>query len=179
MKRILLLLLCLATLPCFACHKEEPPEWGEFITEDGYVQNSLITAVLNTEELIAPVTELSYTLYDNTDFGIAHNTYTNGNDKRTHRLEVYEDGEWKEAPIGGSLNTDMGRLYVPDADPAAHRQFDYTLRLKTVGVDDMIQYLPLQPGSYRLIVRYILNTDDSNVTIPEGAHAALLYFTVT
>lgn len=186
MKRILLLILCFAMLFCLGCTQDPPleennkdREWGEFTTEDGYVQNSLITAVLHTEELVAPITELSYTLYENTDFGIVIDYYTNTNDERTHRLEIYEDGEWKEAPTGGSLNTDMGRLYVPDADPAAHRQFDYTVTMKLVGIEAMIQYRPLQPGSYRLIISYILNTDDPNIEIPEGDHAALLYFTVT
>lgn len=184
MKRLLLVLLCLAMLFALGCTQDPPPEqdvreWGEFTTEDGYVQNSLITAVLHTEELVAPVTELSYTLYDNTDFGIVSDYYTNGNDWRTHRLEIYENGEWKQAPTGGSFMTEMGRLYVPDADPAAHRQFDYTLKLKMVGVDSEIQYRPLQPGSYRLIVSYILNTDDPDIEIPKGKHAALLYFTVT
>ena len=130
MKRLFTLLLCLAMLFCLGCSQDPPPEqdvreWGEFTTEDGYVQNSLITAVLHTEELFAPVTELSYTLYDNTDFGIVSDYYTNGNDRRTHRLEIYENGEWKQAPTGGSFMTEMGRVYVPDADPAAHRQFDY------------------------------------------------------
>ena len=179
MKRIVPLLLCLVMLFCIGCHKEEVPQWGEFTTEDGYVQNSLITAVLNTEELVAPVTELSYTLYDKTDFGIAHNTYTNGNDRRTHRLEIYEDGEWQEAPTGGNYMTDMGHRYVPDDNPAAHRQFDYKMQLELVVVDSAIQYKPLQPGSYRLIVSYILNTDDPDIEIPKGKHAALLYFTVT
>ena len=184
MKRLFTLLLCLAMLFALGCTQDPPPEqdvreWGEFTTEDGYVQNSLITAVLNTEELVAPVTELSYTLYDKTDFGIAHNTYTNGNDWRTHRLEIYKDGEWQEAPTGGSCMTEMGRLYVPDADPAAHRQFDYTLKMKLVDIEALIQYRPLQPGSYRLIISYILNTDDPDIEIPKGKHAALLYFTVT
>ncbi len=188
MKRILALLLVLLLLFCtFGC-KEEPPEntehppkreWGEFTAEDGYVQNSLITAVMNTEDLTAPVTELSYTLYDNTDFGIVSDYYTNGNDRRTHRLEIYENGEWKEAPRGGSYMTNMGHRYVPDDDPAAHRQFDYKMQLELVVVDSAIQYKPLQPGAYRLIVSYILNTDDPDATIPDGSHAALLYFTVT
>jgi hypothetical protein len=188
MKRILALLLVLLLLFCtFGC-KEEPPEnteqppkreWGEFTTEDGYVQNSLITAVLNTEELVAPVTELSYTLYDNTDFGIVSDYYTNTNDERTHRLEICENGEWKQAPTGGSLMTERGSLYVPDADPAAHRSFHYAMEMKLVGIEAMIQYRPLQPGSYRLIVSYILNTDDPDIEIPKGNHAALLYFTVT
>lgn len=179
MKRVFSLFLCILLLFCVGCQKEEAPEWGEFIIKDGYVQNSLITAVMNTEDLTAPVTELSYSLYDNTDFGIVSDYYTNTNDKRTHRLEIYENGEWKEAPRGGSFMTDLGYLYRPDDDPAAHRQFDYGITLKRVGVDSEIQYKPLQPGSYRLIVSYILNTDDPNAEIPEGEHAALLYFTVT
>ena len=179
MKRVFSLFLCILLLFCVGCQKEEAPEWGEFIIKDGYVQNSLITAVLNAEELVAPVTELSYTLYDNTDFGIVSDYYTNTNDERTHRLEIYENGEWKEAPYGGSCMTDMGHHYVPDADPAARRQFDYKIKLKQVFEDSEIQYKPLQPGSYRLIVAYILNTEDPNATIPDGSHAALLYFTVT
>ena len=185
MKRLFTLLLCLAMLFALGCTQDPPPEqdvreWGEFTTEDGYVQNSLITAVLNTEELVAPVTELSYTLYDNTDFGIVSKYYTRETDKRTHRLEVYENGEWKEAPTGGSDMMDSGaEVYLADYDPAAHRQIDYTLRLNMVGVDSIIQYRPLQPGSYRLIVSYILDTYDPDVEIPKGDHAALLYFTVT
>ena len=104
MKRILALLLVLLLLFCtFGC-KEEPPEnteqppkreWGEFYRKDGYVHNTMISAVLNTNELTAPVTELSYTLYDNTDFGVSVTYYTETNDHRAHRLLGAVTGEVK------------------------------------------------------------------------------------
>ena len=184
MKRILALLLVLLLLFCtFGCKEDLPPaqkerEWGEFYRKDGYVHNTMISAVLNTNELTAPVTELSYSLYDNTDFGIVSDYYTNTNDKRTHRLEIYENGEWKEAPYGGSCMTDMGHHYVPDADPAAHRKFDLTMDLHQHPDYAVIRYAPLERGAYRLIVTYSLTADDPGIEIPKRQHGYVLYFNV-
>jgi len=194
MKRILALLLCIAMLLVIGCQKQdaEPPpfqapqvtpegEWGEFTTEDGYVQNTLITAVMNTEELIAPVTELSYSLCDNSSFGVRATHYTMGNDLRTHRLEICQNGAWIQAPTSGTHMTEMWMGYNSDPDPAAHRKHDLTMKMRYAKdkKDAAIQYTPLEKGEYRLIVTYQLNIDKPGINIPEGEHAAILYFTVT
>lgn len=189
MKRILLLCLCLALLFALGC-KEEPispeggdvtpeGEWGEFTTEDGYITNTLITAEMNTTNLQAPVIELSYSLCDNGSFGVTHTYYTERNDYRTHRLEIYKDGAWQEAPTGGNFMTERALMYGEDTAPKAHRKHDFTIELNSANSDGLVQYKALEKGDYRLIVTYILNTNQAGVTIPEGKHAALLYFTVT
>ncbi len=179
-KRICILLLCLAMLFCIGCQDGEPTgEWGEFYNKDGYVHNTLVTAVLNTTELTAPVTELSYTLYENTDFGITVNYYNEGNDHRAHRLEVYQNNEWVEAPCTGDVTTNAGALDpTPDTDPAAHRKFDLTMDLHQHQNYAVVRYAPLQSGAYRLIVTYTLSTDDPNVEIPKRHHGYVLYFNV-
>ena len=184
MKRILLLCLCLSLLFSLGC-KEELLEqdtrtgaWGEFYSKDGYVQSSLIVAMMDTTELTAPVTELAYTLHDNTDFGIVVTYYTDTNDHRLHRLEVYENGEWKEAPYSGDTMTSRAFPYETDTDPQAHRKLDFTMDMHQREDPAIIRYDPLQPGAYRLIVTYTLSTDDPDVTIPKRQHASVLYFTV-
>ena len=180
MKRILTLILCLAMLLVIGCKQSDnkAAEWGEFYSKDGYVQSSLIVAMMNTTELTAPVSELSYTLYDNTDFGIVVTYYTDTNDHRLHRLEIYENGEWKEAPYSGDTMTNRAFPYEEDTDPTARRKFDLTMDLHYREDPAIIRYDPLQPGAYRLIVTYTLSTDDPNVTIPKKQHASVLYFTV-
>ena len=185
MKRILALLLVLLLLFCtFGCKEDPPPaqkegEWGEFYRKDGYVHNTMISAVLNTNELTAPVTELSYTLYDNTDFGVSVTYYTETNDHRAHRLEIYLDGEWTEAPCTGDVTTNAGALApTPDADPAAHRKFDLTMDLHQHPDYAVIRYAPLERGAYRLIVTYSLTADDPGIEIPKRQHGYVLYFNV-
>lgn len=188
MKRVLLLCLCLALLFALGCKEEAltpkvgdvspEGEWGEFTTEDGYITNTLITAEMNTSNLQAPVTELSYSLCDNGSFGVTPTYYTEKNDFRTHRLEIYRDGAWQEAPTRGNFMTDRGMMYAEDPDPAAHRKCDFTIKLDPAESGASVQYKPLEKGDYRLIVTYMLNTYQIGVTIPEGKHAALLYFTV-
>ena len=182
MKRLLLLLLCLSMLFCLGCktptQDDKVGEWGEFYSKDGYVQSSLISVMMDTTELTAPVTELSYSLYDNSDFGIVVTYYTDTNDHRLHRLEIYENGEWKEAPYSGSTMANRAFVYEPDTDPTAHRKLDFTMDLHQREDPAIIRYDPLQPGAYRLIVTYTLSTDDPNITIPKKQHACVLYFTV-
>ena len=179
MKRISILILCLTMLFCLGCKQEKKVgEWGEFYSKDGYVQSSLIVAMMDTTELTAPVTELSYTLYDNSDFGIVVTYYTDTNDHRLHRLEIYENGEWKEAPYSGDTMTNRAFIYEPDTDPTARRKLDFTMDLHQREDPAIIRYDPLQPGAYRLIVTYTLSTDDPNITIPKKQHASVLYFNV-
>ncbi len=194
MKRVFALLLCIAMLFAIGCQKEdaapEPPahqapqtppegEWGEFYTEDGYVQNTLITAVMNTTDLRAPVTELSYSICENTSFGVGVTYYTEGNDYRRHRLEIYRDGVWKEAPTSGSRMTELAMRPAKDPDPMAHRKHDFTMELAHVGHYALVQYDPLEKGDYRLIVTYELSTDRTDIDLLTVETAAILYFTVT
>lgn len=189
MKRLFALLLCAILFFGIGCKKEEPSgdqslqtppegEWGEFYTEGNYVLNTLITAEMNTAELTAPVTELSYSLLDNCDFGVAVTYYTEMNDGRTHRLEILRNGKWEQAPRNSGYMTEMSLVVLPDADPGAHRRHDITMKLKNARYGEEIYYAPLEKGEYRLIVTYELNTDQKGVEIPKGNHAAILYFTV-
>ena len=62
MKRIFTLLLALLLLTSLAsCNKEEP-EYGTFYVEDGITQNTLVTLTLKTDNLTAPVEQLSFSL---------------------------------------------------------------------------------------------------------------------
>ena len=177
MKPFIALLLCITLLLCLGCQKDDSKQ-ENFYNADDYIQNEAIVAVMNTTDLTAPVEEISYTLCDNSDLGVSVTHYTMLNDRRIHRLEIYENGEWKEAPTAGVAMHQ--RLEAPgtDSDPSAHRKHERKMDFRYID-GGLVHYLPLERGEYRLIVTYAVNTDDPDVTIPEGEHAALLYFTVT
>ena len=192
MKKIILLsiLLLAVLLNLFSCSKEAEyvPEYGTFYVSDGILQNTHVTLVIENETLTAPVTELSYALYDKCDFLV---TYTREDMNRHNHyclnlLEVYKDGAWQTAPICGasSLLANFGTTNM--ADPAEHQVQRQRMEFSHVDgepgsfewEDQLMRYCPLEPGVYRVRVQYDVYTDDENVKKPEGVPEAVAYFTV-
>lgn len=161
-------------------------EYGSFTEKDGILQNSHITLKLDTVDLTAPVNKLSYTLYDNTDFYVEYQTHFSASDFKD-LLEVYVDGEWKEAPTFGEILTDRDGPYTyTEPDPYARENYGLGMNFwkpyQIENGDPMLmgkRYLALEPGYYRLRVKYTLHTEDEGAQIPEGQLEAVAYFTVT
>ena len=193
-KRVLSLFLCVLLLFSLAsCTEEEvasvPPEYGTFYTADGILQNSHITLVIENESLVAPVTELSYALYDNSDFRVIFDDMQRNNHKCINILEIYRDGEWQLAPMGGT-GENLGNFADGNkADPKEHQvrkqemEFSYiptkTDNPELLDGGALKRYYPLEAGVYRVRVWYSVYTTDESVQIPEGQLEAVAYFTVT
>ncbi len=161
-------------------------EYGEFEQKDGILQNSLITLTLDPVDLTAPVTKLSYTLHDNTDFYVDYQWHFAASDFKD-LLEVYEDGAWVQAPTFGEILVDRDGPYIfTEPDPYARESYELGMYFwksyQIEGGEPTLmgkRYLALAPGQYRLRVKYTLHTDDESVEIPEGQLEAVAYFTVT
>ena len=182
MKRIFILLLTAVLLTSlFGCSKEEP-EYGTFYEEDGIMQNTLVTLILQTESLIAPVKELSFSLQETSDFYVRQGVHVSGTDC-THLIEKYTKGLWEEAPCRGIPKNEPAADFSPDAlDYRGHHTYDGKMTFYTAegGIaTEPRHYLPLTPGIYRIRVKYSLYTDDENVHIPEEQLEAVAYFTVS
>lgn len=200
MKKLCLILLLIPLLLC-GCKKEPQdevqPYYGEFFTQDGIAQNTGVVLLIQNETLVAPVTELSYALYDYVDFTVEAQPY-HENNNRTCRLEVYKDGAWQEAAWYGSggdlanrgwlgtqeptyrgaLNRGSGKMYMEEPDLSI---IDPSVNWEEKGIEtlDLFRetYYPLEAGIYRLRVKYYA------LEGPEGTadtlYEAVAYFTVT
>jgi hypothetical protein len=175
---MLALLLCLLLLFAGCSAEEVKPEWGSFYVQDGYTQNSHITAMITNTGLTAPVNELTYALYDNCDWGVTVTYYTDKNDERIHLLEVYQDGVWREAPTVGNLKLDRAILYQKDAEPSTRRKWEMEMSFSDTAPNGLTCYRPLTAGVYRLIIPYRLNNDREDARLPTAETAAVVYFTV-
>lgn len=152
MKKRLLAVLSLLSLLCVlvACEREVPNDeqkegdiqpqknYGTFYTdESGRRQNDLITVEITNESLVAPVTQLTYNIY-------------NDSECQTHSsnvfeyLEVKKDGEWVKAPCteGFYYISVDSYFYVPPE------------KIKTgqMELGGESGYFALEAGQYRLIV---------------------------
>ena len=180
-KRLLVVLLLLSMLCTMVSCKNK--EYGEFYTEDGILQNTHITLTVVTQDLVAPVNELSYTLNETCDFWVCDVKYIKGTD--CHGLiEIYEDGAWRDAPkFGKNERETLGnRVIGENTDFSAHQSKKYRMMFYEVDQDEnftVTRYLPLQPGQYRLRLKCEVYAEDENVEIPEGQLEAVAYFTVT
>lgn len=160
-------------------------EYGKFEERDGILQNSHVTLTLDTPDLNAPVTKLSYTLQDNTDFYVRYEWYAAASDFKD-LLEVYVNGEWKQAASFGEVLADRdGPYYGTDIDPYDRESYRLGMNFwkpyQIEGGDPSLmgkRYLALEPGEYRLRVKYTLYTEDESVEIPQGQLEAVAYFTV-
>ncbi len=166
MKRRLLAVLLLLLLLCalVACDKEVPnnehkegdiqpqKNYGTFYTdESGRRQNDLITVEITNEGLVAPVTQLSYNLY-------------NESECRPHRYNVFEyleikkDGEWVKAPCTEGfyyLTIDQDAYDPPETFIAGQME-----------LGGERGYLALEAGEYRLIVRMEISADGEKIVSP-------------
>jgi len=161
-------------------------EYGKFEEKNGILQNSHVTLTLDTTDLNAPVSKLSYTLKEFTDFYVEHQCYFVASDFK-ELLEVLVDGEWREAPTFGEILTDRDGPYTQtEPDPYARDSYQLGMNFwrpyQIEGGEPTLmgkRYLALTPGQYRLRVKYALHTNEQDVEIPEGQLEAVAYFTVT
>lgn len=163
-------------------------EYGKFEEKDGILQNSHVTLAMDPIELTSPVTKLSYTLRDNTDFYVEYERYSMGANFED-LLEVYKDGAWVPAPTFGEILVDRdgyGGIYEPEPDPYDRQIYKLGMYLwkpyQIEGGEPTLmnkRYLALEAGEYRLRVKYTLHTEDKSVEIPAGQLEAVVYFTVT
>ena len=173
MKRIFTLLLAVLLLTSLASCSKEEPEYGTFYVEDGITQNTLVTLTLKTENLTAPVEQLSFSLQETSDFYVRQGTQV---------IEKYTKGAWKEAPSIGSLKNEEADFSPEELDYRAHHTYDSKMTFQNAtGIISLgpRYYLPLSPGSYRIRVKYSLYADDENAYIPEEQLEAVAYFTVS
>lgn len=181
MKRLLTLFLVLIFF-CSLVACSDHSEYGEFYTEDGILQNTKVTLTVELNPSGAPVTELSFTLREETDFAMSVWAYG----KAQEVLEVLEDGEWRMAPTFGSYVREGPLSNNAGASTPKHQEHSKTMQFWDATPDEKedpvrvatFRYLPLTQGEYRLRVRYSFSTDDENAEIPEGQLEAVAYFTV-
>jgi len=176
-KRLLVLLLAILTVcAVVSCGKEAEKQYGEFYTEEGILQNTHITLTVDTQDLVAPVNELSYTLNETCDFYVWPVQYFPGTE-RIDLIEIHREGAWEEAPknLDGALMP-YERIEVTDG----YEAHDVWNRSINFSKDKMrTAYLPLEAGQYRLRVKYQVYKEDADTKFPSGTGEAVAYFTVT
>ena len=150
-KRLLSLLLALLTLCTFAaCDKEDPnndlpgsgtkspKNYGTFyMDESGRRQNDLIKIEITNESLVAPVTQLSYNLYNESECWQSHvNIFAD--------IEIKREGEWVKAPI-------KEEIFRVHRDVWGYGEAQRIVE-NEVKLGDEEEYLALEAGEYRLII---------------------------
>ncbi|MBE6630442.1 MAG: hypothetical protein E7624_06300 [Ruminococcaceae bacterium] len=177
MKRIFTLLLAVLLLTSLVSCSKEEPTYGTFYVENGIMQNTSVTLRLKEDTFVAPVTDLEYVLSDNGDFGVNLDEGRRMNTAVEDVLEVYGgNGHWSLAAIEDDYNGEMGYSWER-GDPTARRE--HTLKMRFVEKKSgEAGYRYLEPGFYRVRVKYSLYTDDESVYIPEEQLEAVAYFTV-
>ena len=182
-KRLSALFLALLMSCAFvACNKSDDTqtsrEYGEFYTEDGILQNTKITLVIENEAFVAPVSELSYAVYDQCDFFVDTVSYRHCEET----IEIFQDGTWQEVPKRGvedRREIDWGPMVT---NHEAHHIWRGSMSFVPTDEEDYIgilSYCSLNSGKYRLRVKYNAIAADENVEIPEGQLEAVAYFTVS
>ena len=186
-KRLLSLLLALLMLcTLISCDEapkgEDEKQYGEFYTEDGVLQNTKVTLAIENETLVAPVSELSYAVYDQCDFFVDIVSYQDGTMCSKGMVEIFQDGTWREVPKRGV--EDGREIYRGPLVTNHEAHHTWRRSLSFVPADDedysgFLSYCTLNPGKYRLRVKYNAIAADENVEIPEGQLEAVAYFTVS
>ena len=147
MKKLLSLFLCLLLLLC-GCQKEEEPApiTGEFYTEGGFYQNTLVNLVITNTEFHEPLLSFRYKIYNETDFPVTTDAYY-------ERLQCYENGEW--------INVFSRPIYLNSPSGTSQKWFPYEHTVKayypeenwTAGVyrfyvTCFTQYVEITPVAY-------------------------------
>ena len=173
MKKCLLVVLLLLSMLCafVACDKvvsnNEPlkgdiqpsKNYGTFyMDESGRRQNDLIAVEITNESLVAPVTQINYNLYNESECcPHRYNMFA--------YLEIKKDGEWEKAP------RTEGDYYVKIEKDA----YDLPEKLVTgkMNLGGERGYLALEAGEYRLIVSLDILAEEETTVCPT------VQFTVT
>lgn len=177
-KRVISLLLAgLILCAFFSCRQEtlgvespdneapvESKNYGTLYTdESGRLQNDLITVEITSENLVAPVTRLSYNIYNESACSQSRrNVFAD--------VEMKVDGEWVQAPAGviQRVHHDIWSFHGPI------KVYEKVVTFES-GPD--AEYYPLEPGEYRLVVTcpilmpteiQVFPTVEFTVTAPEA-----------
>ena len=167
-KRLLLLFLCaLLSFSLIACEKEEISVIGEFYTEDGLVKNSSFQIALTEDDLTAPVSSVSYQIYNTS------NCYFY---KMRDVLYQYQDGVWVEV-----MYKEYQGITEPTTLDKAERELIapksvYDMQIIMDGENGHSN--PLEQGVYRLVSSVQLKLWDGE-TIDHIQIYPTTYFTVT
>ena len=146
-KRIFALLLTALLLLSFAsCENEafEPSVIGEFYEEEGLKKNSSFQIAITEENLTAPVTSVSYNLYNTSNCGFFDMGFN---------ILKYQEGEWVLAPRKAYTEQELpgGSIHIDWKD---HREFiEPSAVLSEKVTCDGTRFYPLEPGFYCLRVK--------------------------
>ena len=167
-KRLLLLFLCaLLSFSLIACEKEEISVIGEFYTEDGLVKNLSFQIALTEDNLTAPVSSISYQLYNTS------NCYFY---KMRDVISKYEDGGWIEVMYkdyqGSTGSTTLDKAERELIAPKSV----YDMQIIVDGENGHSN--PLEQGVYRLVSSVQLKLWDGE-TIDHIQIYPTTHFTVT
>ena len=176
------LFLIVVLLELCACKTQKQIE-SFFYVSDGILQNTHVLIAVTTQELVAPVTELSYTLYEFSEYGINIPKHLNGTFCST-LLEVYGEEGWKEAPFSGCGVWDVLETGWGGGNPADFATIDFKMEFGAYEPDDedYRRYAYLTPGVYRLKMKCYfyesgyMSENIENVNFVEAF--AVAYFTV-
>ena len=184
MKRYLCFLLCLLMLFCVSCQKEEAPDptadfvsqmrEDSFYTSDGDTCNTYVRIEAAAQEASTPVTSLSATIYNDTDYILVFKFHLD----EGYSWEKWNGTKWvaysRESEEGERVSLDRTPLY-----PGPHYIMPHSSHVRT---EDFSAH-PLEEGLYRLRMEYKLTNETKNFSqgfaTPGVLCVAEVYLTVS
>jgi hypothetical protein len=152
-----------------ACFTITDEIYGIFETKDGILQNTLVTAQTPDRDLIAPVVDFGVYLKNDSAFNVEQQRYS-AEHNYNYLLEILANGAWQEAPSFGEI------VY----EEVTRKDFWKKEQMKSGAAALMDKrYIALEPGEYRVRIKYTATCGVDGVEIPEGQLEAVAYFTVT
>ncbi len=152
-----------------ACFTVTDEVYGVFETKDGILQNTKVRLATDGKELTAPVKGIGAGLQNESCFEIEQQKYA-VDECYEYLLELWEDGEWKQAPSFGEVLWEGNSWEKDFWKPEQIEGGNPALMDK--------RYIALTPGQYRARVKYVIVGDTGGAEIPEGQLEAVGYFTV-
>lgn len=163
-KKVICLLLLGAMLLLAACKGDTAPVHGELYLADGIRQNTMTGLLVINEAPDAPLSEICYEVHNLTSYTLSYAAQ----DTEELTLEMYCDGEWRGAPVGGLfVGTDVLLPY--------HTQEAQSVRQYRIQLGEGRRYAPLEKGVYRMRIKALLADAPS---VNEGFEL-VAYFTVS
>lgn len=159
--------------------------YGVFEEKDGILQNTKVTLSINDKELTAPVMRIRALFENKTAFKIERPEKYAADENYDYLLEVFADGVWKKAPSFGEILREDGGWSLDLYQELEPGDDSWTLgfwkRSQIEGGNPALmdkRYIALEPGEYRVRVKYAITEEIEGAEIPEGQLEAVAYFTV-